>query len=516
MKKGFTLAEILGVIVIIGLLLILIVPTVLNRISTSGDDAKKTENEFIFNAADLHIRENPDDFPPGKSGRYCILISTLIDEGKLVKPVKDVVTGEDLSNKSVLVTIYSAGTTEYEIKEGAECEDLSALPMIDFIVNPMGSQWVKQRTVTIVYPIMEGDYQARYRREDMNSNNWVNDNAYNNGGRHEGLVFNKSSRSTKLEAQLKGNQIISGRVNIVNVDSVVPSITSITQKGQSGSSVKVNIRAKDDLSGLDGICFMSTRSTPVVTSSCWKDFSTNDASSKTYSTTFGVGTRYVYVKDKAGNISVGSKNGIVVSNATYHSGYYYCPYGYSQSGSGSSMTCSKTTTASPSHYPRKESCNYATNQPIYSYCDDYRHLCGRTSSSYKKSGSYCIGNWVNIRGRTEWACDGDESKQCATGCQIAGIEECDSSTYKENGILCPPGQTTGTVPHNPTVMCRNKKPVQVTEEYWTCPSGFSPSRSSTRPTCRKTKYRDPSYSPPYYSCSSGSLVGTNMCFKGSF
>ena len=46
MKKGFTLAEILGVIVIIGLLLILIVPTVLNRISTSGDDAKKTENEF--------------------------------------------------------------------------------------------------------------------------------------------------------------------------------------------------------------------------------------------------------------------------------------------------------------------------------------------------------------------------------------------------------------------------------------------------------------------------------------
>ena len=48
MKKGFTLAEILGVIVIIGLLLILIVPPIINRISGSGDEAKDAENEFIY------------------------------------------------------------------------------------------------------------------------------------------------------------------------------------------------------------------------------------------------------------------------------------------------------------------------------------------------------------------------------------------------------------------------------------------------------------------------------------
>ena len=144
MKKGFTLAEILAVIVIIGLLLILILPPVINRISSSSDEAKETENEFIYSAADIYIREHPEKYPPGKSGKYCILIQELIDDGKLVEPVNDVVTGENLSDKSVLVTIYSTGTKEYEIKEGAECKDIAALPMIDFIIDPVGSAWVKK------------------------------------------------------------------------------------------------------------------------------------------------------------------------------------------------------------------------------------------------------------------------------------------------------------------------------------------------------------------------------------
>lgn len=171
MKKGFTLAEILGVIVIIGLLLILIVPPIINRISGSGDEAKDAENEFMYNAADVYINEHPEKYPPGKSEKYCILIQDLIDDGLLVEPVNDVVTGENLSDKSVLVTIYSTGTKEYEIKEGAECKDISALPMINFIIEPTGSSWIKQRKVTIIYPTIEREYQARYRREDENSNN---------------------------------------------------------------------------------------------------------------------------------------------------------------------------------------------------------------------------------------------------------------------------------------------------------------------------------------------------------
>ena len=119
------------------------------------------------------------------------------------------------------------------------------------------------------------------------------------------------------------------------------------------------------------------------------------------------------------------------------------------------MTCYQTSTRTPTHHPRVESCSYPVTT-VYSYCDDYRQRCGSTSSRYTKSGSTCIGNWVHVTGRTEWACDGDESKQCATNCQHEdGYQECDSSTYKENGILCPEGQTTGAAAQMP---CLNELP----------------------------------------------------------
>ena len=523
MKKGFTLAEILAVIVIIGLLLILILPPVINRISGSSDEAKDAENEFIYSAADIYIREHPEKYPPGKSGKYCILIQELIDDGKLVEPVNDVVTGENLSDKSVLVTIYSTGTKEYEIKEGAECKDIAALPMIDFIIDPVESTWVKKRTVTIIYPTLEGEYQARYRREDQNSNNWINDNAYNKGGKHTNIVFNKSSKSTKIEAQLKGNQIISGRVNVVNVDSEAPTITSITQTGKSGNGLKVNITAKDNLSGLNGIYITSNRITPSENASGWIEFTTNDTSSKTYSKTFSTGTYYVYVKDKAGNISASSKNGITISNATYHSERWYCPSGYTSSGSGSSMRCSKTVYTNAQYHSGYYYCPTKSVSQVRTTCEmndahwpnepDTSWTCGSVPSSYPNMiGSYCYTNWFNIRRKVE--CDLGTVK-CGTQChQDNNYYECDDSTYNENGPSACAG-TTGFSIHYPTVKCRDRISRKYQSSYYSCPSGYIQSGTGSSTRCYKTTTTSPSHQSAYYSCSSGTLVGGNMCFKNS-
>ena len=150
-QKAFTLTELLAVIVIIGILLILIIPSIINRLSDSADEVSDTENQLIYDAADQYIKEHPSEYPPGQSGRYCITIQSLVDDGKLVAPVTDVNTGKDITNLSVMVTVYSTGNTEHELKEGAECEELSTLPMIDFKVEPSGSSWVKQRKVKKSY-----------------------------------------------------------------------------------------------------------------------------------------------------------------------------------------------------------------------------------------------------------------------------------------------------------------------------------------------------------------------------
>lgn len=307
-KKGFTLTEILGVIVIIGILLILIIPGIISRISNSGDEASETENQLIYDATDQYIRENPSDYPPGKSGRYCITIQSLVDDGKLVAPVKDVTTGKDITDMSVMVTIYSTGNTDHELREGAECKELAALPMIDFKVEPSGSSWVKQRKVTIIYPTIEGNFKASHR---IDNGSWTSDSSANNGGNIE-LVFTKIG---KLEARLTGDNVISSKINIINVDSQVPVITKVAMGSWSGGKNNVQITAKDDISGLNGLYISTSNSKPSEDASGWISISSSAGETKTFTRTLDLGTYYIWVKDKAGNIS-SSNTSLKVADTT--------------------------------------------------------------------------------------------------------------------------------------------------------------------------------------------------------
>ena len=306
-KKGFTLTEILGVIVIISLLLILVIPGIINRISSSGDEAVEAENQIIYDAADQYIREHPEDYPPGKSGRYCITIQSLIDDGKLAAPVKDVTTGEDISDKSVMVTIYSSGNTEHELKEGAECEEIAALPMIDFIVDPSGSSWVKQRKVTIIYPEMDGNFQASHR---IDNGSWIRDSSADDGGNVE-LVFTKIGQ---LEARLKGNNIISSKIDIINIDSEIPVITKVEMGSWSNGNNRVRITARDEISGINGLYISTSNTRPSEDDSNWISVSSNGGETKTFVRGLDLGTYYIWVKDKAGNISANGTSLKVVDN----------------------------------------------------------------------------------------------------------------------------------------------------------------------------------------------------------
>ena len=306
-KKGFTLTEKLGVIVIISLLLILVIPGIINRISSSGDEAVEAENQIIYDAADQYIREHPEDYPPGKSGRYCITIQSLIDDGKLAAPVKDVTTGEDISDKSVMVTIYSSGNTEHELKEGAECEEIAALPMIDFIVDPSGSSWVKQRKVTIIYPEMDGNFQASHR---IDNGSWIRDSSADDGGNVE-LVFTKIGQ---LEARLKGNNIISSKIDIINIDSEIPVITKVEMGSWSNGNNRVRITARDEISGINGLYISTSNTRPSEDDSNWISVSSNGGETKTFVRGLDLGTYYIWVKDKAGNISANGTSLKVVDN----------------------------------------------------------------------------------------------------------------------------------------------------------------------------------------------------------
>ena len=121
-KKAFTLAELLGVIVIISLLLLIIVPMIINGIQSREGTADEVQKNIIYTATLQFMEENTDDYPQIAGDKYCIPMKSIVDSGKLVEPVKQI-TGEsnyNLNTTVIKVTIDSENIKTYQIIEDKE------------------------------------------------------------------------------------------------------------------------------------------------------------------------------------------------------------------------------------------------------------------------------------------------------------------------------------------------------------------------------------------------------------
>ena len=251
-KKGFTLAEILGVIVIISLLLLLIMPTIINKISQNGDKAGEINDNLIFDAIDNYIEEN---IGTNKPGTYCIPIQDLVDNGTLVSPVIDVETGEDITNKTIYVIIDNDGNITHEIVEKDKCSATSNMNQIDFIVNPNNNKWVHERNVIIKYPKLGNGYTYQYKIDD---GSWQTAHE----GNFELPVFKQIST---LEARITGASIITNNIDIINIDNEIPKINSITIDPNS----KIHIKAIDNVSGIAAYYISEENKTPDENAEGW-------------------------------------------------------------------------------------------------------------------------------------------------------------------------------------------------------------------------------------------------------
>ena len=96
MKKGFTLVEVLAVIVIIGLIFLIAFPTLLNSIKKSQEKIDSNTIELLTSSAKDYANDNIDELEDS----FCVNITKLISEGYIDE---DIVTtnGNKLLNKSI-------------------------------------------------------------------------------------------------------------------------------------------------------------------------------------------------------------------------------------------------------------------------------------------------------------------------------------------------------------------------------------------------------------------------------
>lgn len=113
-NKGFTLMELLGVIIILSILVLIAFPPLLNQITKTKQEIKNSTKALIIDASKDYYEDNVNNYDKIEGMTYCIGIDTLVDEGYLNKKIKDENLNDIDVQKKVKFT-YHNNKFEYEV-----------------------------------------------------------------------------------------------------------------------------------------------------------------------------------------------------------------------------------------------------------------------------------------------------------------------------------------------------------------------------------------------------------------
>ena len=118
MKKGFTLIELMAVVVIISLVCLLTFPNIVNQIKKSKDANKDNVEKVVISAAKRYVNDNIDKY--NEEGDYCISVQALIDNDYLKE---DIVNTEDNDITDYSVSLKISNNYNYVLVE--ECSQMN-------------------------------------------------------------------------------------------------------------------------------------------------------------------------------------------------------------------------------------------------------------------------------------------------------------------------------------------------------------------------------------------------------
>lgn len=121
-KKGFTLAELLGVIIVIAIIMGLAIPSLVQTIRESKGKLSKANENIIFSATDLYLSNNVSEFPKYNGSTYCITLNELIDSGDLLEDLIDVNTNTNFDTTKIVKVDVDNGIYKKKIVEINECD----------------------------------------------------------------------------------------------------------------------------------------------------------------------------------------------------------------------------------------------------------------------------------------------------------------------------------------------------------------------------------------------------------
>lgn len=113
MKRGFTLVEMIAVILLMALISITVLPSILNQVNNKKEEISEASEKIIFSAASNYLNNKTITYPKLSRNTYCITLNELVQNGELSSPVKDIKSGNEISLNTIIKASLNA-YSDYE------------------------------------------------------------------------------------------------------------------------------------------------------------------------------------------------------------------------------------------------------------------------------------------------------------------------------------------------------------------------------------------------------------------
>ena len=123
MKRGFTLVEMIAVILIMLLISITVIPSILNEVNNKKEEISSASIQLIETSVNNYLKQKTTSYPIKSGNTYCIVLNDVVNNGDLSAPIKDLKTGNEIA----LTTKVKAYVNEYSDYElcivGHDCDE---------------------------------------------------------------------------------------------------------------------------------------------------------------------------------------------------------------------------------------------------------------------------------------------------------------------------------------------------------------------------------------------------------
>lgn len=327
-KKGFTLIELLGVIVLLVLIAMIITPVISSGIKQGKEKADKQIEDNIILAARNWAADNKKTLEENANPIYTLKLQQLQDGGYIDKNIKLPSTGEVIPNVCVHikdVTSSKAIKKQYEYSYDKDCDQTTAtIQVIQYTCpneyklnddNKCEKKWAEETT------------------RNENKNYYCTDSAYTLNGNQ----CQRTVRETTNQLYSPGYYYCpssypnkSGTdcyTNWVKVDGVATCKDGVVVSHTNYGAAYYECDASRYVE--NGVCAATGTSTHYPYGYCRNK------------TTASYASGYYYCPTGYTNNGSNCYKDVTTTKDAAYTFVYSCPAGYTSTGSGSSMTCSK-------------------------------------------------------------------------------------------------------------------------------------------------------------------------------